>query len=1032
MPRFEFSEGTSNKFWEITLDDASFTTVWGKIGTSGQSTTKTFDSASKAKLEFDKLVAGKVKNGYQLVGDATTTAAGTATAKVAPAAKAAPAPVTKPAPPAVAAAATPSAAPPIAAAVGAAPLAPADAPFAPPPPGALVIHWTPELATEAAKEVAAVSGAPKGKRPDGAAMFADLGRVFVGVPKDAIQSGLVRAKAFHDPVQRMVRIYAGAPGAASFDAEAEGLALVLLPAAFRASRIVKHEPERMLVASWAARGGLVGALEAFVHSLAPVEAESYYYEPPAAWLSAQAERPFSSYLPEQIDRELRGLLAAATPAELAAAKARAAELRQGASLIVRSGLAALFGDAAWIAEDLGQRVSTGERLLLSSALLLAAPPEPLARFFSVMTLEEATYLAPPLYASAGGVFEPFALAYLARHREAALAPLGAWLARAGDHFDPKAYKTRVIVRAIAELFRALRCVENAADLTRAAVAVLGQLAAEKLGKDEDPRPAAIDCVCRSPEVSLPALREAAKQRGASWARELLPRVERLAGGGVATPRATDAELPASLRAAARFKAPSFWTPDALAPPLLANGKALPLAAMNALGALLVAGDPEAMLEVKQACTAASLADFAWDVFQAWLSAGAPAKEKWAFLALGHFGDDGTARKLTPLVRAWPGESQHARAVTGLDVLATIGSDVAMMMLNGIAQKVKFKGLQEKAREKMDEIAARRGLTAEELADRLVPDLDLEEDGSKVLDFGPRSFRVGFDETLSPFVTDATGARLKDLPKPNQNDETELASSAVETWRAMKKDAKALAALEILRLELAMGNARRWRAQDFETFLVHHPLLGHLVRRLVWGTFDGGVLGATFRVAEDRSYASRGDDAFGLGADATVGVVHRLQLTDEDAAAWSGVFRDYGLAQPFQQLDREVYRLAPEELVGNKLLRFDNRVIETKRVMGLLTRGWRKGSAHDNGLVPYFYKPIAKGLNAGLQISGINVSSMEWTEKTQELGFVDFGDGEPYWDQVRHGAVELASIDPIVMSEMVRDVESLGQIPDEEG
>jgi predicted DNA-binding WGR domain protein len=91
MPRFEFSEGTSNKFWEITLDDASFTTVWGKIGTSGQSTTKTFDSASKAKLEFDKLVAGKV-NGYQLV-DATTTAAGTATAKVARR-EAAPAPVT--------------------------------------------------------------------------------------------------------------------------------------------------------------------------------------------------------------------------------------------------------------------------------------------------------------------------------------------------------------------------------------------------------------------------------------------------------------------------------------------------------------------------------------------------------------------------------------------------------------------------------------------------------------------------------------------------------------------------------------------------------------------------------------------------------------------------------------------------------------------------------------------------------------------------------------------------------------------------
>jgi hypothetical protein len=65
-------------------------------------------------------------------------------------------------------------------------------------------------------------------------------------------------------------------------------------------------------------------------------------------------------------------------------------------------------------------------------------------------------------------------------------------------------------------------------------------------------------------------------------------------------------------------------------------------------------------------------------------------------------------------------------VTGLDVLAAIGSDVALMHLNGIAQKVKFKGLQEKARAKIDQLAQARGLSAEELADRLVPDLGLDE------------------------------------------------------------------------------------------------------------------------------------------------------------------------------------------------------------------------------------------------------------------------------------------------------------------
>ncbi len=39
------------------------------------------------------------------------------------------------------------------------------------------------------------------------------------------------------------------------------------------------------------------------------------------------------------------------------------------------------------------------------------------------------------------------------------------------------------------------------------------------------------------------------------------------------------------------------------------------------------------------------------------------------------GNDDTARKRTPLIRARPGES-HKRATVGLDILAAIGSDIA--------------------------------------------------------------------------------------------------------------------------------------------------------------------------------------------------------------------------------------------------------------------------------------------------------------------------------------------------------------------
>ncbi|AKU94568.1 DNA ligase (ATP) [Labilithrix luteola] len=64
---FEFVEGTSSKFWEILLEGASFTTRYGKIGTDGQSATKSFANEDKAKAEHDKLVIEKTKKGYREV-----------------------------------------------------------------------------------------------------------------------------------------------------------------------------------------------------------------------------------------------------------------------------------------------------------------------------------------------------------------------------------------------------------------------------------------------------------------------------------------------------------------------------------------------------------------------------------------------------------------------------------------------------------------------------------------------------------------------------------------------------------------------------------------------------------------------------------------------------------------------------------------------------------------------------------------------------------------------------------------------------
>lgn len=108
-----------------------------------------------------------------------------------------------------------------------------------------------------------------------------------------------------------------------------------------------------------------------------------------------------------------------------------------------------------------------------------------------------------------------------------------------------------------------------------------------------------------------------------------------------------------------------------------------------------------------------------------------------------------------------------------------------MQLNGIAQKLKFKALQERAKKNCRH-CRNRELTVAELEDRLAPDLGLDDNGSLLLDFGSRQFTVSFDETLKPFVRDVSGSRLKDLPKPNKSDDESQANDAVNRYKLLKK------------------------------------------------------------------------------------------------------------------------------------------------------------------------------------------------------------------------------------------------------
>jgi uncharacterized protein (TIGR02996 family) len=64
MRTFQFSDAKSHKFWNVDVQGTSFTVTYGKVGSAGQTTTKSFPSAEKAQAEADKLIKEKTGKGY--------------------------------------------------------------------------------------------------------------------------------------------------------------------------------------------------------------------------------------------------------------------------------------------------------------------------------------------------------------------------------------------------------------------------------------------------------------------------------------------------------------------------------------------------------------------------------------------------------------------------------------------------------------------------------------------------------------------------------------------------------------------------------------------------------------------------------------------------------------------------------------------------------------------------------------------------------------------------------------------------------
>ena len=192
------------------------------------------------------------------------------------------------------------------------------------------------------------------------------------------------------------------------------------------------------------------------------------------------------------------------------------------------------------------------------------------------------------------------------------------------------------------------------------------------------------------------------------------------------------------------------------------------------------------------------------------------------------------------------------------------------------------------------------------------------------------------------------------------------ASAQREWIALERHLRATLRMQTRRLEEAMIEGRRWGVADFEA-LLGQPLMGLLARGVVWGGYDRhGERVTSFRVTDDGCCVGLGDDD-SLDEVASVGVVHPVELSDEELDAWREALAQ---EQPFAQLDRPTSSLPRHvsfEVQASQLWR------------ALRARGWTR-AGHDAGVTGWAYVRRLGDATAVLEVAGTGAGATwhdEW-------------------------------------------------------
>lgn len=314
-------------------------------------------------------------------------------------------------------------------------------------------------------------------------------------------------------------------------------------------------------------------------------------------------------------------------------------------------------------------------------------------------------------------------------------------------------------------------------------------------------------------------------------------------------------------------------------------------------------------------------------------------------------------------------SRGALAAFMVSALGTSGSDFALLIIDGIANKYKNKQVKAAAEKALMDSAAMLSITKEELLDKIIPTLSFSKNREREFDFGSRKFKGVLSDKLEVLLYDETGKQIKSLPKPSSKDDNELAEASSSEYKDLKKQLKIVVTNQKMRLEDAIITGRRWTKEKWEHLFIENPIMNGFAAGLIWEEVDSenNIMG-TFRYMSDGSFNSPDEEEYILTAGTYIVLLHPIDADEELLNKWKTQLEDYEIIQPIRQLSMPVYTFTEEELLEKAIKRYTGKKVYFGTIRGLMDKyDWKRTSIIDGGgYVGYYYEDAASSI--GVQIS----------------------------------------------------------------